>query len=240
MKEITKFRNKWIITTFLGYLLGFLCFIVISTIATLIAPESIANITPADMPEHLDPTNLPEWLDRSKYEILYWHNLRQHLVMYALFGVLLGGLQSLILKKYLTKVWPWIIASILGFMIILSGELFQRHLIMGPHAGPLEPIFIVLGGGGMAGLFQYIWLRTQNIVANKWLVLWISGLILGLLVAVAFLMGVGALFGDAIAKLEENSPKVAFGIELGLFGAVTGMIAGWISAKPLYQKLNKE
>ncbi|TBW29957.1 hypothetical protein [Gramella sp. KN1008] len=237
MKSLKKFRTQWVITTSLGYLLGFLSFILISAVASSIAPEAMADINRADIPQQLDPENLPDWLDRSTYEALYWHNLWKHLIMYPVFGALLGSLQSLVLKKYILKVWPWILASTFGFLIIISGELIQRHLVMGPHAGPVEPIFIVLGGGGFMGLFQWYWLKTQNIRATKWLILWISGIILGIIVAIAFLMGLGALIGDAIASLEENAPKVAFGIELGLFGAVTGAVAGWISAKPLYQKL---
>ncbi|MCG9970523.1 hypothetical protein [Christiangramia crocea] len=239
MKSIRNFRKEWVITTSLGYLLGFLCFILIGSIASLIAPEAIADISPANRPQQLDPANLPDWLDRSTYEALYLHNLWQHLIMYPVFGALLGSLQSMVLKKYILKVWPWILASIFGFLIIISGELIQRHLVIGPHAGPVEPIFIVLGGGGITGIIQWYWLRTQNITAAKWLILWISGIILGIIAAIAFLMGLGALIGDAIAFLEENAPKVAFGIELGLFGAITGAVAGWISAKPLYQQLNK-
>jgi len=96
---------------------------------------------------------------------------------------------------------------------------------------------IVLGGGGLAGLFQFLWLRSQDIRAAKWLGMWIAGILAGIVVAVAFLMGMGKLIGGTIAYLEENLPKISWAIEMGIFGLVVGAVAGWISGNALKETL---
>jgi hypothetical protein len=231
------FRSRWTLTTALGYLLGFWSFGLISTMFKLFAPESIAHIGPLDLPEHLDPNALPDWLDRSTYETLYTFNLSMHLVMYPIFGAVFASIQAFSLRDKLKGVTPWIIAAMLGFLIIIIGEVFQRHVVIGPHAGPIEPILLVLGGGGLAGVFQFLWLRSQDIRAAKWLGMWIAGILAGIVVAVALLMGLGKLISGAIAYLEENLPQISWAIEMGIFGSVVGAVAGWISGKALLESL---
>ena len=231
------FRNRWTLATALGYLLGFWSFGLVYTIFSFFAPESIAHISPLDLPEHLDPNALPDWLDRSTYETLYTFNLSQHLVMYPIFGAIFASIQSFALRDKLSGIMPWIVAAMLGFLTIIIAEVFKRHIVIGPHAGPIEPIMIVLGGGGLAGLFQFLWLRSQDIHAAKWLGMWITGILAGIVVAVAFLIGLGKLMSGAIAHLEENLPKISWAIELGIFGSVVGGVAGWISAKALQESL---
>ena len=231
------FRNRWTLATALGYLLGFWSFGLISTILSFFAPESIANIGPLDLPEHLDPNALPDWLDRSTYETLYTFHLSEHLVMYPIFGAVFASIQSFTLRDKLSGITPWIVAAMLGFLTIIIVEVFKRHIVIGPHAGPIEPIMIVLGGGGLAGLFQFLWLRSQDIHAAKWLGMWITGILAGIVVAVAFLIGLGKLIGGAIAYLQENLPQISWAIEMGIFGSVVGGVAGWVSGNTLKESL---
>ena len=231
------FRTRWTLATALGYLLGFWSFGLIHTIFSFFTPESIAHIGPLDLPEHLDPNALPDWLDRSTYETLYTFTLSQHLVMYPVFGAVFASIQAFTLRDKLSGITPWIVAAMLGFLTVIIGEVFQRHVVIGPHAGPIEPILIVLGGGGLAGLFQFLWLRSRDIRAAKWLGMWIAGILTGIIAAVAFLMGLGKLMGGAIAYLEENLPQISWAIEMGIFGLVVGAVAGWISGNALKETL---
>lgn len=231
------FRTRWTLATSLGYLLGFWSFGLIHTIFLFFSPESIAHIGPTDMPEHLNPNALPDWLDRSTYETLYTFTLSQHLVMYPVFGAVFGSIQAFTLRDKLSRLMPWIVAAMLGFLAVIFFEVFKRHVVIGPHAGPIEPFWIVLGGGGLTGLFQFLWLWYKGTPSPKWLGLWIIGILAGIVVAVAFLMGLGTLFGDGIAYLEENRPKISWGIEMGIFGVVVGAVAAWISGKALQDSL---
>ena len=66
--------------------------------------------------------------------------------------------------------------------------------IWGKIPGPIEPIIITVGGCSMAGIFQYIVLRQNQIRAGKWLGVWIGSLLLGLVpTAVIFMMLEGPL-----------------------------------------------
>lgn len=67
--------------------------------------------------------------------------------------------------------------------------------------------------------------------------MWITGIVAGIVVTVVFLMGLGMLFGDGIAYLEENTPKISWAIEMGFFGTVLGGVAGWMSGKALQESL---
>jgi hypothetical protein len=230
---LKNFRNRWTLATALGYLLGFWSFGLMHIIFSFFTPESIAHIGPLDLPEHLDPNALPDGLDRSTYETLYTFHLSQHLVMYPIFGAVFASIQAFALRDKLSGIMPWIVAAMLGFLTVIIAEVFKRHIVIGPHAGPIEPIMIVLGGGGLAGLFQFIWLRSRDIHAAKWLGMWIAGLLAGIVAAVAFLMGLGMLMGGAIAYLEENLPQISWAIEMGIFGTVVGAVGGWFSGKAL-------
>lgn len=231
------FRMRWTAATALGYLLGFWSFGLIHTLFSFLTPESIAYIGPLDLPEHLDPNDLPDWLDRSTYKTYFKFHLTQHLAMYPVFGAVFGSIQAYTLRNKLPGILPWIVAAVLGFWAILIGEVFKPHMVIGPHAGPIEPFLIVLGGGGLAGLFQFLWLRYRGIRAAKWLGFWIAGIVAGIVVAIAFLMGLGMLFGEGIAYLEKNAPEISWGIEMGIFGTVVGAVAGWISGKALQDSL---
>lgn len=225
------FRSRWMLFNSAGFVLGFLSFGLVAAIAALFRPEALAQVDDSQFFQTID--EMPDGL----YEIMYRYNLMVHLVMYPVFGAILGSAQAFVLRESLPRVWPWIGLTSLGFITIIGGELIQRHIVIGPHAGPVEPIMIALGAAGLAGLFQWLYLRKINIPSAKWLGFWVGGLVIGIVVAIAVLMGVGRLFGEAIQHLETTTPKVALGIELGIFGAVVGMVVGWISGRALQTTL---
>lgn len=214
-----------------GFVAGFLSFGLIAAIAALFRPEALAQSGGFQFYQSAD--EMPEGL----YEIMYRYSLIQHLVMYPVFGAILGSAQAFVLRRAIPRVWPWIGVTALGFLAILGLELVERHIVIGPHPGPVEPIVIALGAGGLAGLFQWLYLRNTSSPSAKWLGFWIGGLVAGIILAAASLMGIGTLFGDAIQYLEADMPKLSLAIELGIFGAIVGAVAGWTSGRALRSSL---
>lgn len=222
---IKTFRSRWAVSNSAGFVLGFLSFGLVGAMAALFKPEAL----PDGFQFYQSVDDIPEGI----YEIGYRYGLITHLVMYPVFGAILGSIQAFALRKAIPNVWSWIGITALGFLTVIGLELVKRHIVIGPFPGPVEPIIIALGAGGLAGLFQWLYLRKANHPSAKWLGLWIGGLAAGIILAAASLMGIGMLLGDAIRYLETNTPKLALGIELGIFGAVVGAVAGWFSSRSL-------
>ncbi len=229
---IKTFRSRWTVSNSAGFVFGFLSFGIVSAMATLFKPE----VLPDDFQFYQTVEELREAVG-PHYEIAYRYGLIQHVVMYPVFGAILGSAQAIALRKAILSVWAWIGVSALGYLTIIGGELIKSHIIIGPVPGPVEPILVALAAPVLAGLFQWLYLRKTNCPSAKWLGFWIGGLLLGIIVAIAVLMGIGRLFGDAIQYLETNIPKLALGLELSIFGGTVGAAAGWISSRTLQASL---
>lgn len=229
---IKTFRSKWTVSNSAGFVLGFLSFGIVSTMATLFKPEVLPDgfqfyQTVEELREAVGP----------HYEIAYRYVLIQHLVMYPMFGVILGSAQAITLRKAIPSLGAWIGVSALGYLTIIGGELIRPHIIIGPVPGPVEPILIALAAPVLAGLYQWLYLRKIKHLSAKWLGFWIGGLVLGIIMAIAILIGFGRLFGDAIQFMETNTPKLALGLELSILGGTVGAVAGWISGRALQSGL---
>lgn len=231
------FRSRWTLFNSAGFVLGFLSFGLVTAIAGMFKPEALAQVLGGEGLNFFETVEELQDAVGPHYEIAYWYALIQHLVMYPLFGVILGSAQGVALRKYIPSMWTWIGVSALGYLTIISGELIKRHIIIGPVPGPVEPILIALAAPALAGLFQWLYLRRTNHPSARWLGFWIGGLILGIIVAIALLMGVGWLFGEAIRYLETNIPKLALGLELSILGGTVGAVSGWISGRALQHSL---
>ena len=236
MSMLKTFRSRWTLFNSAGFVMGFLSFGLVSSIAGLFRPEAVAQVLEEGFNFFQTVEELREAVG-PHYEIAYRHVLIQHLVMYPVFGAILGSAQAIVLRKTIPSIWAWIGVSALGYLTILSGELIKPHVIIGPVPGPVEPILIVLAAPVLAGIFQWLYLRKINYPSARWLGFWAGGLVLGIIVAIAVLMGIGRLLGDAIQFLETNTPKLALGIELGIFGTIVGAAAGWISSRSLQTSL---
>lgn len=225
--------GRWTVATAVGFSLAFLSFIPVGELIKLFAPEAVASIDATMLPEHLDPDALPAWLDRPTYEAMYWFTLGQHLVMYTVFGVIVGSLQRYGLRESLPRAWPWILATAAGFVLPLALEGVKRHMVIGPHAGPLEPIIIALGGGSLAGTFQWFYLRRQGVDASKWLLLWILGIVVGIAAAAATLTLVEMVLREPVQRAfsPETAAQVGWAIFLGVYGVVVGAVAGFMSGR---------
>lgn len=233
---LNTFRNRWTLFNSAGFVLGFLSFGLVSAIVGLFRPESLAQALDEGFNFFQTVDELREAVG-PHYEIAYRYVLIQHLVMYPVFGAILGSAQAIALRKAIPSVWAWIGVSVLGFLTIISGELIKPHIIIGPVPGPVEPILIALAAPVLAGFFQWLYLKKINYPSAKWLGFWIGGLVLGIIVAVAVLVGIGMLFGDAIQFLETNMPKLALGLELSILGGTVGAVSGWISGRALQSSL---
>jgi hypothetical protein len=130
----------------------------------------------------------------------------------------LGASQSFVTRLYGVPVVPWIVATAAGFfsvsLVIIP---LLSAGIWGKIPGPVEPIIITVGGSGMAGIFQYIVLRQNQIRAGKCLGVWIGSLLLGLVpTAMIFMMLEGPL-GVAFYWPVEVALS---GLLIGGFGAL--------------------
>jgi hypothetical protein len=226
--------RSWATVTSIGLGLAFLSFIPASLIADPFMPEGLKNIGPGAMPEELDPNVLPDWLDRRTYDSWYWMHLGGHIVALAVFGAIVGWMQSRRLRG-LVPTGRWVGATAVGFLAILLAEIVERHVVIGPHSGPSEPLMISIGGGTLAGVAQWFVLRRRGIRATPWLGMWIVGLLVGVAAAVAAILGLEVVTRGLVENRMSETAAEIFGWSLMLLtlGSVTGAVAGAMSARAL-------
>jgi hypothetical protein len=129
----------------------------------------------------------------------------------AIWGLVAGVLQWLILRQVLVRSWPWIVASGVGWAVAgaLSGALLG---VVGENTSGLVHI---IGTGFLTGLLQW-WVLRQQVDRIQW---WIP--VSTVLVPASLVAGAVASFGLGL----EPGPAFAtlFGIVGGaFFGATTG------------------
>jgi hypothetical protein len=190
------------------------------------------------MPEALDPEALPAWLDLQTYQSWYRMHLGYHVVALAAFGSLVGWAQSRLLREYVPAL-HWVGATAMGFVAILCFEIVERHVVVGPHAGPLEPLMISIGGSTIAGLAQWLVLRRRGVLASRWLAFWIVGVVVGVGAAVAAVMGLEIATQGLIDRTLTGvmAQAVPWSMMLLTLGLVTGAVAGAVSARALSSSL---
>jgi hypothetical protein len=136
-------------------------------------------------------------------------------------GAILGLAQAWALRGRLPRVTPWVVAAAVGFgLVILVIWPLVRADVWGHIPGPVEPIAITIGGGSLAGVGQWWYLRRNGIVATRWLIFWVGGLVGS--VALTFLVFFLVL---GVLQLPLNWPA-----EVALSGFVAGGTAGAMSA----------
>jgi hypothetical protein len=127
----------------------------------------------------------------------------------------------------------------MGFVAILCFEIVERHVVVGPHAGPLEPLMISIGGSTIAGLAQWLVLRRRGVLASRWLAFWIVGVVVGVGAAVAAVMGLEIATQSLIDRTLTGvmAQAVPWSMMLLTLGLVTGAVAGAVSARALSSSL---
>lgn len=140
-------------------------------------------------------------------------------------GLILGSAQALILRSRSVPVIRWVLATVAGFGVVavaIDWPLIALG-VLGEIPGPVEPLIVTVGGGSFAGVFQFLTLGRQGIRAPKWLLLWIGGLVAGV-VPTALLM----------ILLEASGLTPSWPLEVFLNGFIIAGVAAWISGKALF------
>jgi hypothetical protein len=204
----------------------------------LFLPPGLTNMGSSTMPEALDPEALPAWLDLQTYRSWYRMHLAYHVVALAAFGSIVGWFQSRLLRRYVSTL-HWVGATAVGFVAILCFEIVERHIVVGPHGGSVEPLMISIGGSTLAGLAQWLVLRRRGVRASRWLAFWLVGVVVGVGVAVAAIIGLETVAQGLIDRLPTGvvAQAVPWGLMLLTLGSVAGAVAGAISARALSSSL---
>ena len=98
---------------------------------------------------------------------------------------------------------------------------------------------ISIGGSTLAGLAQWLVLRRRGVRASRWLAFWLVGVVVGVGVAVAAIIGLESVAGGLMARLPTGlaARAVPWGLMLLMLGSITGAVAGAISARALSASL---
>ena len=150
------------------------------------------------------------------------------LVVLLVAGVILGSAQALILRGRLNTVAPWILATVAGFVVcavIIDWPLIAVG-VLGSIPGPVEPFILTVGGCALASVFQFMMLRKAGIHGSKWLLLWIIGLVAGVV-----------LTGVVIMSFESFAISIGWPLELFVNGFFVGGVAALLSGKALFVAL---
>ena len=230
--------RSWAAMTSVGLGLAFLSFIPGMLVMDLFLPPGLTNMGSSAMPEALDPEALPAWLDPQTYRSWYRMHLAYHVVALAAFGSIVGWFQSRLLRRYVPTL-HWVGATAMGFVAILCFEIVERHIVVGPHGGAVEPLMISIGGSTIAGLAQWLVLRRRGVRASRWLAFWLVGVVVGVGAAVATIIGLETIAQGLIDRLPAGvaAQAVPWGLMLLTLGSVTGAVAGAISARALSSSL---
>ncbi len=146
-----------------------------------------------------------------------------------------GLVQSRLLRGQIPA-RTWVGATALGFVGILVPEAVERHAVVGPHAGPLEPLMIGVAGSTFAGMAQLFVLRHRGVPASRWLGFWVIGVLAGMAVAVAAVIDLEA---TALAVIEGMlSGPVGEAVSGGVMLLIIGVITGAVSAGALRRSLS--
>ena len=144
-------------------------------------------------------------------------------------GAIIGTVQCRLLEVESASSGGWILYSAVGYsaasLIIWPLMYFDGW---GGTPAPIEPIVNLVGGGSLAGVAQYFYLRRVKVEAGKWLGLWILGLILSIVpVGLTFTLMYGPL-----------GISISWPAEVAINGFITGAVAALISGSVFFQTLS--
>lgn len=204
---------RWSLANAIGMSLGFLAFI--QTLMFLTFGLDFGLHWSSEVVENLN-------LEDAEKERL----LRIGLVVgLPLAGTIFTSCQALILRGLLPHVRAWILAGPLGFAAVIL-LIWPFTAIWGDLPGPVEPFTIVGGGLLMTAVLQWLSLRRRDIATTRWLVFWLAGLPLGMVV----FMGIYTLVNLVVS--------VSWAGEVALIGLSVGGTAAAISGKPLFRAIS--
>lgn len=169
---------------------------------------------------------------------MYRGNAIYHFVHLTVFGGVIGWLQTRALRTPEIRTLPWVALTALGFASLFVFEALRPGIVTGGHPAPAEPLLIGIGGGGLAGLFQWMYLRRKDIGATKWLAWWIAGLCAGAVLAAVILTLLGFL-GPLMRSVLSESALFAVGqfVFYVVYGPTVGATAGFMSGHAIMDAL---
>ena len=201
---MSKFAT-WIITTTAGFCVGFLAYV---QLFNLIAYGKMT------------------WQTGMEHSLSTYIAL---LVGLLAAGAIVGSAQVLVTRSFSVQVVPWILSTAAGFGALIA-IIWPLHYVelWGNIPGPAEPIIVLVGGGSLAGVFQFMVLRRHGINAAKWLLIWIAGLIFSLVpTALVFMLLEGPL-----------GVSYSWPVGVALSGLLIGGFAALVSAKAVIVALS--
>lgn len=232
---LSRTPKGWTIACLIGFGVLFVAFSLGELFRLLFWPEhwwevvALGPIDPADASGEADPEIVAE---------MYRMNLAYHFVHISVFGALIGWLQVRVLQTTDVSRRPWILLTALGFVSVFVLEALRPGIVTGGHPAPTEPLLIGVVGGGLAGVYQWMYLRNRGITATKWLVLWIAGLCGGAAIAALLLTFIGFLGPLVRSALPERGVHVVGQLVFYLvYGPAVGTVAGLVSGPALMRSL---
>jgi hypothetical protein len=167
----------------------------------------------------------------------YWQWIPPQQNFMSYFGILMGALvggfifgyaQSRIITKTGIKSASWILATVIGFglLVLIDWPLLYTG-DLGTIPGPVEPLIFTVGGCIFAGFIQFLFLRKQHVKAKRWLLMWIVGLAISVLVTALFFTFIGDKIG------------LSWPFETFCSGFIIAGVAALISGKTLFKVLPK-
>lgn len=228
-------RRGWTAACLLGFGTLFVAFSLGALFRFLFWPSHWPDI--AALPS-VDPTTGFGGVDPQLAAKLYWANAAYHLVHIPVFGGLIGWLQVRALRTAEIRPRSWVLLTALGFASVFVFEIVRPGIVTGGHPAPMEPLLIGIGGGGLAGVYQWLYLRQRGIFATKWLALWIVGLCAGAVLGALVLTLLGFLGPFVQRVLSENALFAAGQFVFYLvYGPTLGATAGFLSGRAMMEAL---
>ena len=146
-------------------------------------------------------------------------------------GAVVSSCQAWALRGRLSRLWQWILCGPAGFAVMIL-VIWPFTAIWGDIPGPVEPFTIVGGGLLVTAILQWWFLRRRGIAAKRWLILWVAGLPLGIVV---FMLAYTLL--DAVV-FPGSEYSIGWAGEVALIGLFIGGTAAAISGKPLFRAIS--
>lgn len=228
-------RRGWTAACFLGFGTLFVAFSLGSLLGLLFWPSHWPEI--AALPS-MDPATGFGGVNPAIAAEMYRANLVYHFVHLTVFGGVIGWLQTKVLQTPDVRPLPWVLLTALGFASLFVFEAVRPGIVTGGHPAPIEPLLIGVGGGAIAGFFQWLYLRSRDIIATKWLALWIGGLGAGAVLA-ALLLTLLGLLGPFVRSVLSESDVITVGqiVFFVVYGPTVGATAGLVSGHAMIDAL---
>lgn len=168
------------------------------------------------------------WKFGQPWDYSLWEYMRRLISSFVL-GAFVGFVQYSIVKSINANIRlsPWVSVTAIGFCLLtITVDWPLLYMEFGNLPGPLDPIIVTVGGGIFAGVAQYFYLRRKGILAKKWLLLWLTGLVLSLIPTALFF----TFIGDHL--------KLSWPMEVFISGFLVAGVAAWISGNAFFSALS--